>query len=208
MYTEMLADGTIRDPGQRQEYLEVLNDESRRLSGLVESVLAYSGLEEQSAPRTVERLTLGELLERVEPPLRRLTRDTGHELEVDCAAPPATALHVDAELVSRLLVNLVDNACKYAEPGHGPVRLDASVRDRHLVLSVRDQGPGVPRTFESKIFRPFERGARPTADDRPGVGLGLALARGLARASGGDLTLEPSPDGGACFQVRLQAVAG
>lgn len=208
MYTEMLADGTIRDPGQRQEYLEVLNDESRRLSGLVENVLAYSGLEEQSAPRTGERLTLGELLDRVEPPLRRLARDTGHELEVDCAAPPTTPLHVDAELVSRLLVNLVDNACKYAEPDDGPVRIGAAVRGRHLVLSVSDRGPGVPRSFESKIFRPFERGARPPDDARPGVGLGLALARGLARASGGDLTLEPSPDGGTCFQVRLQAVAG
>jgi two-component system sensor histidine kinase MprB len=73
---------------------------------------------------------------------------------------------------------------------------------------VRDHGPGVPREQARRIFDPFERGGRDPADPVPGVGLGLALARTLARDMGGDLTLESPSGGGALFRVELPVTAG
>jgi len=70
---------------------------------------------------------------------------------------------------------------------------------------VRDHGPGVPPDDAARIFAPFERGCRDSSDPVTGVGLGLALARGLARDMGGDLTLESPPDGGACFVLEVPA---
>jgi signal transduction histidine kinase len=98
----------------------------------------------------------------------------------------------------------VENACKYGGP---PIHVGASTHLGTLRLSVRDHGPGVPPPVARRIFRPFERGARDETDAVRGLGLGLALSRGLARDLGGDLTLEAPPDGGACFVLTLP-VAG
>jgi signal transduction histidine kinase len=72
-----------------------------------------------------------------------------------------------------------------------------------LVLTVRDHGPGVPSEQARAIFAPFERGGRDSADPIPGVGLGLALSRGLARHMGGDLTLDAPSGRGASFRLIL-----
>ena len=117
-------------------------------------------------------------------------------------------LEVDAEAIGRILANLVDNAAKYARNGSAPrVHLEASVADDMLTLSVRDHGAGIAAKHCRTIFAPFERGERGPSDSIPGVGLGLALARGMARDMGGDLTLDRSVTGGACFRLRLPTVA-
>ena len=77
------------------------------------------------------------------------------------------------------------------------------VEDGALALCVRDHGPGVSPEHAKAIFNPFDRGARGRGDSTPGVGLGLALARGLARDLGGDLVLDPSSPDGACFKLTL-----
>ncbi len=76
------------------------------------------------------------------------------------------------------------------------------MRGATLLLRVRDHGPGVPAALARKIFKPFERGDKSETHIR-GLGLGLALCRGLARDLGGDLTLDNPPDGGACFVLHL-----
>lgn len=110
------------------------------------------------------------------------------------------AVLTDPAAVARILVNLVENAAKYAP---GPITLGASVHHRTARLFVRDEGPGVPAEVARRIFHPFERGHRDETDPVRGLGLGLALARGLARDLGGDLTLEHPDTGGACFVLSL-----
>jgi signal transduction histidine kinase len=102
----------------------------------------------------------------------------------------------------------VDNAAKYADGTASPtIHLSAAAGNGSLVLTVRDHGPGIPREQARAVFDPFERGGRDPADPVPGVGLGLALARGLARDMGGELTLESPSDGGARFRLELPATA-
>ncbi|MEM7354799.1 MAG: HAMP domain-containing sensor histidine kinase [Acidobacteriota bacterium] len=206
MYTEMLADGTIKDPRQRQEYLETLQDEASRLSGLVENVLTHAGLEEEPADRQGERLSATALLEHIAVPLHRLAQAAGLELEVDSAGIADAMVEADVELVARMLFNLVDNACKYAASRGGTIHLEALTTGGELVLRVRDHGPGIPVADVSRVFEPFARGSQESGD-LPGSGLGLALTRDSARSLGGDLTLEQPADGGACFRLCLPILA-
>ena len=114
-------------------------------------------------------------------------------------------IDVDVDAVTQILFNLVDNASKYAA-GREPstIEVSASITDDSIALTVRDHGPGVPREHRRAIFKPFERGERTAGDNvTPGVGLGLALSRGLAKDLGGSLELDPETAGGARFTLRL-----
>jgi signal transduction histidine kinase len=198
MYSEMLAEGMV-PPEKRGEYLETLQHEAARLSWLVENVLAYARLEEGRGRQRREELTLQALVDRVRPDLERRAAEAGAELRVDLSGGGAERVVTDPEAVGQILFNLVDNACKYGEP---PLELGARAGARGVELWVRDHGAGVPAHLRRAVFRPFERGGRDPADPEPGVGLGLALARGLARDLGGDLGLDAG-NGGACFRLTL-----
>jgi signal transduction histidine kinase len=204
MYSEMLAEGMVEDTERRQVYLETLRDESGRLSSLVENVLAYARLEEGRAPARPAPTTVGKVLEHVVGHLRQRAEAAGMSLSVENDARETTPLDVDVEVVGQILGNLVDNACKYSAGAEDhTIHLVGRVEEGVLALCVRDHGPGVARQHAKAIFDPFERGASGQGDATPGVGLGLALARGLARDLGGDLVLESSSPEGACFKLTL-----
>jgi signal transduction histidine kinase len=204
MYSEMLADGMIQDETQRRSYLAALKDESRRLSAMVTNVLSHARLEERRGPRRVESLTLEALVERVRPRLAHRAEASGMTLDVTTGRSSETPLAVDPDAIGQILANLVDNATKYARAGApASIALDASTANGSLVMTVSDHGPGVPQAQTRAIFAPFERGGRDAADPIPGVGLGLALSRGLARDMGGDLTLDTPNGRGATFRLVL-----
>ena len=101
----------------------------------------------------------------------------------------------------RVLVNLIENAVKYSPPG-SPVEMRVRRDGAYLVISVGDRGPGVPVSERSRIFEPFYRAPGVPADTR-GVGLGLAIARGLAKEQDGDLRFEAREGGGSVFVFVL-----
>ena len=206
MYTEMLAGGMITDEGKRQRYYDTLHAEADRLDHLVQNVLAYARLEKNSRGAKPQRLTLAAVIERIEQRLvDRLNQQEmelvrQHEEQVNAAV-----VRVDPEAVGRILFNLVDNACKYADQAEDRrVHLDLSMDGGWVHVDVRDHGPGVPADLARRLFRPFEKSAERAAESAPGVGLGLALSQRLARKMGGDLRLQPAADGqGALFRLRL-----
>ncbi|MEW6072029.1 MAG: HAMP domain-containing sensor histidine kinase [Planctomycetota bacterium] len=203
MYSEMLAQGMV-PAARRGDYLETLQRESERLARLVENVLAYAHLEEGRNQLRKEPIDAAALLERSLLPLERRAAEAGLPLVVEQDAVRGLRLSTDAEAVGQILFNLVDNACKYgrSEAAAG-IELTARAEKGSLLVRVRDHGRGVPARLRRAIFAPFARGDRDATDPHPGVGLGLALARGLARDLGGDLTLEPGSGSGACFLLRL-----
>jgi signal transduction histidine kinase len=214
MYSEMLADGMISDAAKRKSYLETLCSEAGRLSHLVENVLAYARLERGSARQRVERVTLGELLERVRPRLEQHADRAGLKLITEADAPAMqTAVHVDVSAVEQILFNLVDNACKYAAPlaAQKVIRLQALPADkkgRFAALRVRDHGPGVSREAARRLFQAFSKSPSEAARTAPGVGLGLALCHRLSHSLGGDLRWDASVRDGACFILMLPVSAG
>jgi signal transduction histidine kinase len=120
-------------------------------------------------------------------------------------------LTVDAPTFERILLNLVDNACKYAS-GSADCRLHIAAailpgRRPILEVKVRDRGPGIPDRDRRRVFLPFHRSRRDADGPQSGLGLGLALARGLARGLGGDLALGREGPDGAEFRLTLPAQA-
>ncbi len=204
MYSEMLAEGMVTDPARRAEYLSTLCRESERLARLVENVLAYARIEDGRHRARHEPIDLGGLIERVRPVLERRAEESGFELRIEVRDPDAVVA-VDPDAVEQVLFGLCDNACKYG--GDGPrraIELTAVRRGARAEIRVRDHGPGIPAAHRRRVFRPFDRGGRPAGESVvPGVGLGLALARGFAVALGGELTLDPSSTNGACFVLTL-----
>ncbi len=107
--------------------------------------------------------------------------------------------------VEQVLLNLVDNACKYAA-GSSDKRIHLELRSDsgEAALVVRDHGPGVSPSARRRMFRSFSKSARDAAETAPGIGLGLTLSRRLARDMGGDLRLDPTVAAGAYFVLGLK----
>jgi signal transduction histidine kinase len=140
------------------------------------------------------------------PPLLTAVAATfvGIEQTISVECDPAVALvSADSHRLEQVLVNLVHNATKYAPPG-SPIRLRANAFGSEVVVSVVDDGPGVDPAFLPRIFDPFAQGDSSDTRRDSGLGLGLAIARGLVEAMGGTITAESKPGHGATFTVRLE----
>ncbi len=204
MYSEMLAEGMVREEEARREYLATLAREAQRLCGVVENVLLYARIEQNRAATRLETLTAGELLDRVRPRLERRAADGGMTLDAQLGDSAGARIRTDCQAVEQILYNLVDNACKYAcDASDRRLYVNARVVGRVFEVSVRDHGPGIPASERRRVFEPFHRGGHTAGDAASGVGLGLALALGLARELGGDLRLAPQASPGATFVLRL-----
>jgi signal transduction histidine kinase len=205
MYTEMLDEQMLPSPEQRRSYVATLRREAERLSHLVENVLSFSRVEEGRGPATVEPLPLEPFLERLLPRIEERVTASDMTLALETPAPLTDVLvRIDAAALEQILLNLVDNACKYAgATSDRRIHLAITFERRRVVLTVRDHGPGVAPAVQRRLFVPFSKSAAQAAVTAPGVGLGLALCRRLARSRGGDLRYEAAAGGGAAFQLSL-----
>jgi signal transduction histidine kinase len=205
MYAEMLSEGMVPDEEQRQKYLNTLRAESLRLTHLVENVLSYARLERGRASGRMERMTLDELISPICPRLAGRAAEAGMELVVEAENGAGGALvRANSSVVEQVLFNLVDNACKYAAiAADKRIHLITRSDDGRAQLTVRDHGPGLSASARRRLFHSFAKSADEAAMSAPGVGLGLALSRRLARDMGGDLILDGQSTDGACFVLSL-----
>jgi signal transduction histidine kinase len=205
MYAEMLADGMVTDDDRRQDYLETLRLEADRLSHLVENVLQYARLERVRASRHREQVSMAELVDRIGPRLadRASQADMQLDVEADDEVRPLT-IETDPGAVEQILLNLVDNACKYAAgAADRRIHLQCRAAGNSVAMSVCDHGPGIQPEDHKRLFRPFSKSAQEAARTAPGVGLGLALSERLARDLGGRLHVTSKDSDGACFVLTL-----
>lgn len=205
MYSEMLAEDMIGDEATRRSYCRTLHHEADRLSHLVENVLAYAKLERGGPGERRVTLSLGELLRIVTERVTNRATQANFELESSLDENlREKMIHTDPGAVEQIVFNLIDNSCKYAaSAADRRLYLEMQInRDEQLEITVRDHGPGIPAAERSQLFQPFRKSAARAAVSAPGVGLGLALCRRLARAMDGDLRLASSASG-TCFELRL-----
>lgn len=204
LYSDMLESNAVR-PEKRGDYLRILSREADRLSHLVENVLAFSRIERGSARSAVSSRRIGDLLSPIRERFEARLATAGMTLHMPLNEAAAnTAIRTDATAIEHILFNLVDNAAKYAASGD-PAVLEISVAKLpgSIRIRVSDHGPGISPGEHHRIFRAFHKSAREAALTRPGVGLGLALSRRLARDNGGDLTCEHQKGTGAVFILSL-----
>ncbi len=204
MYADLLAadlehlDGPAN--GKPADRLRVIVSESQRLSRLISNVLTFGRQQRQTLVLRPRLASIDELVQRVveqfTPTLERL----GIRIELELgASKPAS---VDEDAVEQILVNLVSNVEKYASTG-GLLRITTAIENAVAKITVTDAGPGIPIAMRQAVFEPFVR-VSSRLEDAAGTGIGLSIARDLARLHGGDLRMSDS-DPGASFCVELPA---
>ncbi|MFH1738066.1 MAG: HAMP domain-containing sensor histidine kinase [bacterium] len=204
MYTEMLAEDMVPEEKKRH-YFDTLQTEAERLGHLVENVLAYARLEGDGVSSRIETMPISKVLDQVKTRLSERAEQAGMNLAVHIENE--MNVQVDLSAVEQILFNLVDNACKYAVPALKPlIQIEIGRKDKYAVIRVRDHGPGIEKGDKKRLFAPFCKSDRDKVNSAPGVGLGLALSRRLARNMHGDLRLDESVKDGACFALLLPLV--
>lgn len=202
MYSQMLEGGMVGEESRR-EYLGSLRRESERLAKIVENVLEFARLGARRRGRRAERVELRGLLTRMGESLRARVSSAGMGLKIEVEEGADAALAGDQITLERIVTNLVENACKYGASPAGVVTLRGTVRGSHAIIQVSDEGPGISTADRVRIFEPFERGHDLETETKQGLGLGLPLARGLARELGGDLRLVEREGRGATFELSV-----
>jgi len=192
-----------RSAEQYRETLAGLGHEVERLATSVQAMLRLARSEAGLDPARRVAVPLAELLREVAGFFEPVAEEHGVTLRV--GALPAVTLPGDPEWLHQLFANLLHNAIRYTPRG-GVVELHAEAGDSELEVRVRDTGPGIPEPEQARVFERFHRVvSRP---DRPGTGLGLPIAREIARAHGGEIELTSTPGAGATFTVRLPRSPG
>ena len=205
MYSEMLANDMVPDETKRRRYLETLRVEADRLSHLVENVLAYARLERGRDGKRRVRSTIAELVSHATERLEERAAQAEMKLVMVIADEGAERwIWTDPSAVEQILFNLVDNACKYAAGSQDRrIHIDIDSGDKQVEFRVRDHGAGISTEEAQRLFEPFTKSADDAANSAPGIGLGLALCRRLAKQLGGRLELQPTRDRGATFCLIL-----
>lgn len=193
---EMLREGRVKEEAQAR-YLEVIVRESERLTRLVDNVLDFGRLERGRRKFNLEARDVNELLSVAEAQRPRVEA-AGLTLMVRSAPMPVMRTF-DLDAVGQVLVNLIDNAVKYAASGK---TVEVSVSER-VEITVADRGPGIAAKHRSRIFERFYRCDDSITAKSSGSGLGLSIASRLMAGMGGELVFAPRAGGGAVFTIKF-----
>ena len=206
MFSELLADGRVLEKEKQRSYLNIITAETARLTRLINNVLDFSRLERGEKKYNFAKCDLAGVVQETVETYRPHLEANGFKLE---CAPPESPLSVngDRDALAQIVVNLLSNAEKYSNDWK-EVRVEACRQPQplpHVEVRVLDRGLGVPQGCEEKIFEQFYRAHDSLSSGIQGSGLGLTLARQIARAHGGDVVCQPREGGGSCFTLRLPA---
>jgi signal transduction histidine kinase len=204
MFSELLAEGRVSDQAKQRSYLNIITAEAARLTRLINNVLDFSRMERGEKKYNFQPCDLAEVVRAAAQTFRPHLETNGFKF--DCVLPDtAVPVHGDADALSQIIVNLLSNAEKYSNGGK-EITLELGRRESplpHAEVKVLDRGSGVPRGSEEKVFEKFYRAHDSLSSGVQGSGLGLTIARQIARAHGGDVVYEPREGGGSCFILRL-----
>jgi signal transduction histidine kinase len=204
MFADMLAEGRVTERDRQGNYLRIISAESARLTRLINNVLDFARMERGARPGERRACDLVEIVREVVDICRPHLETVGVSLKLETAIE-SLPLVADRDALAQVVLNLLSNAEKY---GGGEVLI--SIRRQEQMgssgsgcVDVLDRGPGIPARKREAIFRPFLRLEDSLASGVAGCGLGLTLARRMARDNGGDVTCSPRPGGGSCFTLRV-----
>ncbi|MFO0618166.1 MAG: HAMP domain-containing sensor histidine kinase [Polyangiaceae bacterium] len=194
MFGELLLLDRVRDADKRVEYYRIIVTESERLTALIENVLDFARVERGKAAYDFVESDLGAVVKRAIEVYRYRAEKEGVVIEVR-VADDLPLIDADPRAIELSVMNLLDNALKYAKGA--PVRVNVSATEKDIVIAVADEGPGIPAAEQERVFERFYRGRSASGSSARGSGIGLALVRHIARSHGGDIVVKsPTLEGG------------
>jgi len=206
MFAETLVLGRVRSEAERRRSLEIIDQEARRLTHLVENLLHFSRSERQALRVAPAPMLLAPMVRAVVESFSPLADTRGVRLAMSLAE--GVVAWVDEGALRQMLLNLLDNAVKYGPDGQTvTVGIDPAAGAR-AHLWIQDQGPGIPAAERERIWEQFWRLERDRGSAVAGTGIGLSVVRELATLHGGRVWVEVAPGGGARFVIELPAAGG
>ncbi len=204
-YAETLKAGALRDPEHAPQMVEIIHRQSERLSALVADLLELSRLEAGQLRLNLSHVALADTAARAADAIRPKAQQK--QVAVRLSVPPAMGAYADARALEQVLLNLLDNAVKYA-PSGGAVEVSACSDGGRTLLEVRDSGVGIEPRHLPRVFERFYRVDKGRSRDMGGTGLGLSIVKHLSTAMGGDVRVSSEPGKGSTFTVLLPATGG
>ena len=201
-YVDLLALG-VRGPVSEQQMgdLERIRRSQQHLLAIVNDLLNFSRVEAGRVTYQIESVEIGSAVDAVATMVGPQASTKGLEMLVlECRSAPRVL--ADAAKLQQILLNLLSNAVKFT-PSGGSLRVSCASDAEKVRIVVSDTGPGIPTNMHDAVFEPFVQLGRSLSSSHEGAGLGLAISRDLARAMGGDLTLESQEGHGSTFTVSL-----
>jgi signal transduction histidine kinase len=204
MFSELLAENRVADSEKQRSYQQIITAEAARLTRLINNVLDFSRMERGEKKYNFQPCDLAEIVRATAEIYRPHLEASGFNFHYEL---PATkiSLRGDPDALSQIIVNLLSNAEKYSNGGK-EIEIQVAQKERplpHAEIKVLDRGSGVPQGNEEKIFEKFYRAHDSLSSGIQGSGLGLTIARQIARAHGGEVTYEPRAGGGSGFVLRV-----
>jgi signal transduction histidine kinase len=207
MFSELLAEQRVTDTAKQRSYLNIITAEAGRLTRLINNVLDFSRMERGEKKYNFQPCDLAALVRGIEETFRPHLEAGGFKFICELPDVPVS-VRGDADALSQVIVNLLSNAEKYSNGGK-EITVQVAQKQSplpHAEIKVLDRGAGIPRGSEEKIFEKFYRAHDSLSSGVQGSGLGLTIARQIARAHGGDVAYEPREGGGSCFILRLPII--
>lgn len=208
MYAELLLSKRVKDEKKIQTYLSVIVNESGRLTRLINNVLDFGKLEQGKKTYQITRFELDQFLYQIIE--AHSIRIQDQDLEIIVQVEKTTQIEkndytikTDRDAMEQVILNLLDNALKYA--GEGRFIKFVLKKDKDFfLLKICDDGPGIPKAEQAIIFEKFHRVDNSLTSKQPGSGLGLSIAKQILKDLDGDLFFEPLPGNGSCFTARIK----
>jgi two-component system phosphate regulon sensor histidine kinase PhoR len=201
MFGELLQSGRVDNDAKRAEYLRIIVSESERLAALIENVLDFAKVERGKAAYQFAEGRVPDVVARAAEACHARAEREGVELELELDED-VPVIAIDERALEIAVINLVDNAVKYAPEGK-LVRVTVTADAGHVQVRVTDRGPGISDEEKRRIFERFVRGKNTNKQRVRGSGIGLALVKHIAEAHGGSAWVEDAEGGGSSFVLTL-----
>ncbi|HTE52137.1 MAG TPA: ATP-binding protein [Kofleriaceae bacterium] len=206
MFLDTLRDERLTNPAEKRQCLDLLDQEMRRLDQLLERLLQLSRLQSRRQRFRSAPVEMSDVIRDALAAFDAATLTSRTEVNVDVVCPAELTVSGDREALTQAISNLLINAWKYTPEDRRRIQLHAHATDRHVEVAVSDNGPGIERDDQKRIFGHFERGQAAERSGRRGSGLGLAIVRAVVRAHNGRIDLRSRPGEGSEFRIRLPRV--
>ncbi|MBN2018613.1 MAG: HAMP domain-containing histidine kinase [Sedimentisphaerales bacterium] len=204
MYSEMLDKDWVKSQDKQREYYKSMRQESERLSRLIENVLDFSRIQKGRKSYNFRAGRIDKCVEGVVEMMRPYAAQNGFKIILECNVVGETSF--DGDTVTQIVVNLIDNAVKYARDAEDKtIIVRTQNQGRFVVIEVEDHGPGIPHHQRKKVFEEFYRTEAENTRQTQGMGLGLALVRRFAEAHNGFVEILSARPKGAVLRVCLPA---
>ncbi|WP_242337648.1 MULTISPECIES: cell wall metabolism sensor histidine kinase WalK [Anaeromyxobacter] len=204
MFVETLQLGRIPDEARQREALEIISDETARLSGLINRLLDWARMESGRRTYQLSREPVGPIVDSALQAFEAMLLQHPAEVERD-VAPNLPPVMADRKALSEAILDLLQNAHKYTGP-EKRITVRAVASGPTVQISVTDNGPGIPEREHKRIFKKFYRARDPLSRTIEGTGLGLAMVKHIAVGHGGKVSVSSQVGHGATFTISLPAL--